>query len=81
MAPVPIIYVTNGDNVPLGYFASRKGARRFLEPTFQKYWAQANDPVDKHYDFVWAKRYRELGEQKARNSFMKAAIWYLNVRP
>jgi len=79
MAPVPIIYVarhSRGDR----YFASRKGARQYLEHSFQEHWARAHDPADHQYDFVWAQRYRELSEREARNSFMKANIWYLNVQ-
>jgi hypothetical protein len=64
-----------------GLFASRKGARAALEPEFQKRWAEANDPNHKQYDFVWAKRYRELGERAARNSFMRAAIEYADIQP
>ena len=78
--PLPTIYVAWTETT-IGYFASRKGARAALEPEFQQRWSEANDPADKHYDFVWATRYRQLGERAARNSFMRAAIRYLNVQP
>lgn len=80
MTKLPTIYVVWTQDYT-GYYASRKGARAALEPLFQKHWAQANDPSDPHYNFVWAKNYRELGEKAARNSFMREGIRYLVVKP
>ncbi len=67
-----VYIVTTEDGT--GYFASRAGARRYLEPMFRKHWDEAQDPAGARYGFLWAERYREVGERAARNSFMAANI-------